>query len=663
MKKRLLMILLVVALLVTAAVFAVQADPTTTPTDPRERPCPCSTHNGTVPNASEWTVNSDSVPTMTDGLHWYMPGGITPGSTVTINGDMEVVIAIPEGKNFNCTGAAQTLVVKGGATVHLVGEGGLCGKGLSGVGGIVRVFTGGTLHIHDNIKIWDWSTDTAATNGGLVRIQNGGHLIMDDGTLTAPANLTGNGGAIILETYDATYGGAPKFTMNGGTINASAVPAGASRLGGAIFCNQGEVTIQGTAQITGTTKAINQGGAIWCHSNTYGKVTIADSAQITGGNAVNGGSIYMLGRELSISGSATISGGQASESGDNVYIASAATLKIASGWTGNASAYISGASSDYGAVLPTANATATGDYTGNLSLENNAMSAGVFKDTEGLRVSGVCVQTKNVNGVQWYLNNAAAVTAAGNNADKVINLYTAEALDLAGKTVYVNFNGQQNVTVSDSMGSGKLYGIDTATGFTGAAAATATGVAAEPFAVDPLTGITYVAKDGHFYPIQVRNDGYGLRTNDMGIYFNAVIDCNPAIQNCIVGYGIDGTLDESFGIDNYLTGGVEDQYPTGGAFYGYINGIMGAGVGNDAETGVAPILTRLWVKLSNGSAEQTIYGADRAKSFKDVMVAINSSWGSLVDSHATVLDMYETYYDVMSTWDLTTIDDAYKAQN
>ena len=153
MKKRLTLILLVVALLVAAAVFTVQADETTTPTnlDLTTFNCPCSKCGG-KPYTGTW-ITSWKWP-MADGDHVYLSNGsATPSSTLGHNVTGEFVLVLDNYTiNSTVTGRVFTLA-KG--TMHIVGNNGvLQGKSMSsttGTGGLIQVYNdsgAGVLNLH-----------------------------------------------------------------------------------------------------------------------------------------------------------------------------------------------------------------------------------------------------------------------------------------------------------------------------------------------------------------------------------------------------------------------------------------------------------------------------------------------------------------------------------
>ena len=604
-------------------------------------------NGGNIYSANELTINK---------------GTISGGSASEYGGAIYIGNGTFTMQDGTVTGGTATL---NGGNIYLAG-----GTDHSISGGKVKDGTAAnTGNIQANVDL-DLSNCTisggVASNGvaGQIMIYGGATVTMTSGTIDGSTrdgaaytgmNATGRGGAIYMD--------GSTFDMQGGTIKGC---ASTDHGGVAAVMNSSTFQMSGDAEvILDSRTSLNHVAGIFTYNST---VNLSGNASIKGlGNkhsGTQGNALSLNGTPLTLSGNASVY--DAGNTRRKNIAANSGLVTIAEGWSGTATIQFPAAAFTDGAVpgatIGTDYATAA-TFTGKLYAENVYVAAKdvtpqVLANNGQLQVAATYIQdAPNFDGITWYLNNAAAV-AAYEEGD-VIRLITTETLDLDGKTVYVDFGGLTvNVT-----GNGTLYGIDTATGFTGDAAATATGATAEPFAVDPLFGTIYVAKDGHFYPIQIKNDGYGVVSTNMGIYFNALIQCNPAIQSCIVGYGIDATLDDSFVADNYLSGSVTDSYPAGGAFYGYISGIMGAGVGNDAETGATPIRTRLWIKLSNGEAEYTVYAADRAKSFKDVMQAINTGWASLTTSHETVLDMYKNYYTVMNTWGLTTIDDAYEALN
>jgi hypothetical protein len=404
---------------------------------------------------------------------------------------------------------------------------------------------------------------------------------------------------------------------------------------------------------------LNHVAGIFTYNST---VILAGNASIQGlGNkhsGTQGNALSLNGTPLTLSGNASVY--DAGNTCRRNIVANSGLVTIADRWNGTASiqfpagAFAGGTVP--GATIGTSYATAT-TYTGKLYAENVSVAAKeltpqVLANNGQLQVGKTYIQ--NTEGIHWYPDNAAAV-AAYEEGD-VIKLITTEALDLAGKELYVDFGGQKEVNVT---GEGTLYGIDTATVGDADAVASVTGaVTTAPFAVDPLTGITYVFHEGGFYPIQVRNTGMTLQPANMGLYFDATVQYHPDLENYINAYGIRATLPQ-FEDMGYLYGEVEGApEDIEGNFHGFISGIMGEDLPND-ETGVALIRAGLYVKLVIGDEEHYIYTAERDMSFKQAMLSIDAKWDKLVEDHARLLDMYRTYYNVMKDWDLVNIDTAY----
>ena len=361
MKKRVLLLMLTLALIVTCAVLSVSASGEDTPAtiDLTKFNCPCSQCGG-KPYTGTWITYDDivggkSVINPNNGDHYYINKTITPGEQIAVSADEEVVYVLDNANIIVGGGstdgiAGRALLVNGvGAKMHLIGNNAVfTAKSASTYNGIAQISTSGELNLYGKLTIQRNSVGTnASTNSGLFRVYKGTVHIHDcdgmnlptndDPVCNAPelANTTASkGGVINMETANdafimdaGTLNGTSKayvggvisaptgtVTINGGIINASKT-AGAVVNGGAIHVDGGTVHINGGTVNGG---AATSGGAIYVNKGT---VTIGNNANSTltatvNGSSVNttsgkGGAIHVAGGTVTMGTKGAIAGGTA----------------------------------------------------------------------------------------------------------------------------------------------------------------------------------------------------------------------------------------------------------------------------------------------------------------------------------------------------------------
>ena len=554
---------------------------------------------------------------------------------------------------------------------------------------------GGNICAYDTISIVDSSTDVKIQNG-TVTGGNGGNLYFFPASTENQINLTRAGSEITGGTATVASGTVGSVGLGGSIyvggeldLISGAVSGGNASYGGGVY-----VAPNGTFGMTGANASIsectatNQGGAGFIAGTfnmSAGTITAdADSAgarllRVQNGTANLSGTANLITNSTSANHGVdvvategndalvTLAGGATFENLGNVdvsiYVQTAgAKLEVLPGWSGTAVVRYAhmvgeGKPVPYGQFIDEDYGVATGNFSGNLYMSGWA-NAPIGAKGGKLRVSGVSIQTEEGN--SWYIDNEAAVDAYREGVASVIKLYWNDELDLNSKTVYVDFNGQQGVNVSN----GTLCGIDTATDFSGesepATVVFGDGVTVETLVANPLSDISYVALDNHFYPIRVNQAGMTMNPANTGLYFNATVECHPALT--ITKYGIDFAL-VGHGRDGvYNVGAPED-----GKFYGYVYGIMGAGIKvddkpvSDDETARTSIQADLYVTLNVGGQEVKVYCDQYEISFWEFMVHINDNkWEELTSAQKnTILKMYDKYEETMSTWNLQNIIEDY----
>ena len=242
--------------------------------------------------------------------------GNRSGAVITLAGDGTA-------RTAQLTGAGQLFKVSGG-TLRLEADIILKGVNANTGNALIGVDTGGTLIMEAGSKITG-NNGTGGGNwaGGGVRMR-GGAFIMEGGEISGNTHVNGNAGGVVLNG-----GGAPQFTMRGGTIRGNEGRYGGGvNVGSGTFTMSGGLITENTAQ--GGTDA--NGGGVW-----MGNVAFEMSGGIISGNqAQNGGGVYGNSGTFTVSGSgAVISGNEASADGGGVYIRGTFNLRDTAAIKGN----------------------------------------------------------------------------------------------------------------------------------------------------------------------------------------------------------------------------------------------------------------------------------------------------------------------------------------
>ena len=340
MKKRIFGLLLIVALLVTAVVFTVQAT---------EATCPCCDKKLSEITWKDWTTTSSTGFNATD--HYRLPaGGVTLTAQVKFTGGTIVLDLAGQAMTTGSTNA-RAIYVQGG-TVHIIDSVG--GGSVSGLntnsGCTVFVNSNGTLNIHGGTIT---STATAAgTNNDRDTIRvNGGKVNIYGGTvegnakagaiyqLLAASRVTVDGGTVnggSRAEGGAAYVSNGILTVKSGTVNASTT----ATKGSAVY-----VATNGTLEVTDT--GVVDGSNVTKGSGTVGTVysdgtVTVSGGEIKGASAGSGGSIYVNAGSLTVSGG-KVFGGQAVNYGDDIFVNNADAEVTFSGGEVSGQAQISAA--------------------------------------------------------------------------------------------------------------------------------------------------------------------------------------------------------------------------------------------------------------------------------------------------------------------------------
>lgn len=612
MKKRIITLLAVLALLVTCAVFAVQAET-------EVETCPCC---GVALSEIEWSTAVPYGQVKTG--HYKRTGHTGPGQGVVVGEGETVVLFLDgsasttgpiyfgkyntktttDGKDLNF----RTIAVQNGGKLYVVGKnavvtGAAVDAGTDSNsyqnGGIAYVGPDSELHLSGDLTV---EVNSLATN-----VPRSGGVIFNAGTVTMDG-VTVNG-------YKAYNGGA---IYSGGTleITNSTINGGTAEYrGGAIYKSGGALTVESSTIYGGAIG--NRAGALY---NGAGKTVVTDSKvfAFNGGEADTGNKyrgIVVAGGELHLNGKTVISS-SAKGTGDgiamtagivtlsdeatvknvegtflrNIWIwkndGTTGKLRIDDNWTGTASV-------TPGSVDVTNHGSAVASkalFYGNVDPETFAFTAGTSTTAKvtGLRLENASHEFPQLAGYQammptcraqlivdgktdsWHVLPSGAVTAYGkiNSADKYIKLWATNAATISSDVV-VDVNGRAVSAWTVNEGA-TLYAFDSTAkaGAAGKTVATAGAGTLAPLFKAP-TGKIYATNAGVIYPVEAAVTHVTLRpgTEMASMYYTATF--NVAAEAGLTG-GVAMTVDANAGtesLENYV-------YTNAAVAAGEANGVL-----------------------------------------------------------------------------------------
>jgi len=319
-------------------------------------------------------------------------------------------------------------------------------------------------------------------------------------------------------------------------------------------------------------------------------------------------------------------------------------------------------------TFPAEYAASTGDFDGTLYMEMAEDLPTIHWDgATGLKASDVQICTKDgiTTDVAWFKSNAAAVAAFEQG---YIKLYNDDPMNLSGKSVHVDFNGN-NAEVT--LAGGKLYGFDSTSGAAapGTAEVTVTDGQAEPFAQNLVTGDNSVAliSGGKttFHTVKVHVSAVNLRPGNTGLYYSAQFACDDVLKEYVDAFGVAVSLDDMPGEDfaedakTLYTSYGKDQLTDGSANSVLIRDVMKQSLAADAnkERAQMQVYANAYLQLTTGG-QTTLILADNPYqlSFKSVMQRVNAAWTNLSESDRTnvIEQIYTPYVEQFSEndWNL-----------
>ena len=564
-------------------------------------------------------------------------GAVTgSGSAIYCSADADVIVE-GNARIFGGTAADGGVLYMGSGTATMTG-GTVVGGTATAKGGVIYL-AGGEVNLNGADIVGG-----TAKNGGAIYAAADTVINMTAGTVSG-ANGLGNGGTVYL---------AGTMNMSGGTVTVN--PNNTYDHSKGIRVNNGVLNLSGSAKVISAGEKEGDGVyAVSTNSAQKAKVTLADNATVCNPDGTWENVIFL-----------------SNWGPDNSTTRYASKIEVAAGWNGSASVkfgYIyssgyamPGAEYTVGMHFPAAYAAAAGDFDGKLYMEMVKTEPTIHWDGEtGLKASDVQILTKDGTDLvaAWYKSNAAAVAAY---REGYIKLYNADPVNLDGKNVSVDFNGNHTEV---TLAGGKLYGFDSAA----TAEVTVTDGDAEVFAQNMVTEAHSVALVAGgkttFHDLQVRIASVSLRPGNAGLYYTARFVCDDAVKAYVDSFGVAVSLEDVPGEDfetdakTLYTGYGKDKLADGQANSVLIQNVMKAALTPDAnkERAEKSIYANAYLKLTvNGQTQLIMADKSSALSMKTVLQRVNGSWVSLsqTDRDNLVEQIYTPYVDkfTVNDWDL-----------
>lgn len=554
-----------------------------------------------------------------------MTNGTVNGTTIT----KDTTKAVNGGAIYSVATGATAVQLNGG-TIN-GGTVALSSNSNKGNGGAIYI-NGGVLNL-GGVDI----VGGTANQGGCMYV-NAGTVNMTAGTISG-ANGLSNGGTVFLKDTMNMSGG--KITVN--PNNTYAYSKG-------IRVNNGTLNLSGDATVISAGKAEGDGVyAVSTNASQKAKVTLAGKATVCNPSGTNASNIFLS--------------NWGSDNSDTRY---ASKIEIIAGWEGSASVkfgyiYSSGyalpdAAYSVGMSIPAAYAVAAGDYSGSLRMEMADGQPNLWWDgATGVKASDVqTVKKVDGNTVSfWEKNNNAAVAAYDGGYIKLLN---ANPIDLQGKEVYVDFNGND---VAVTLSGGKLYGLDSTATVTdaGQSQITVTDGTPETYTQNPVTGqhIIALTENGStsFHTVDIGIDSVSLRPSAAGIYYGASFLCDDVLKPYVDCFGVAVSLLDMPGT-NFEDPGESLYTWTDGKDLGLdsYNSVLIKEIMKDQAAATnksnaqMPIYASAYMKLSMNGQTYTMMGQDTAQmSLKDVLQRIDKQWHGLNETarNSVISQLYDAY--------------------
>ena len=297
----------------------------------------------------------------------------------------------------------------------------------------------------------------------------------------------------------------------------------------------------------------------------------------------------------------------------------------------------------------------------------------VYRLTEGdgtyLYSNALETYVCQVDGADYYRLQNACNGANGNivtwlqDTDQSATVTTNVILDLNG----FDITGTLTVT------TGALTGMDSTATKTAAGNGSVkiTGNVVKDQIID---GVRYVALENDgvytFHVLEMKLKSVSLRPSAAGIYYRAVVECDPVLAAATGSHGIALSVRDMPGTDFEE----QDSYtvtagaPVSGQLFnsGSVFGIFKEGLENNADRGKVKVYANAYLKLTDGTVlmtdgtfgdKITDEGFDGvALSLQDVMGKLNEKFADLTEAQQKSLkDFYATWETAMSDWGLSNL--------
>lgn len=434
MKKRLISAALVVALLVVAAVFTIQAAPNATSTEAIQMTtdgvftaggtvnarCPvCKRDVNWLPLQSKTQFNS------TTDTHYYLAGPVSRTSLLYTQTAGTYCLHL---NGQNLTSSNRGLVITNGSIVNVMGNGTITGVGQNATGAALEMYEG-------KAYLYGGTLTSSVTTRPVVSFGNAKAYVYMYG-----ADIKGNGNVGVLLSqgylyqYDgAIYNGKSNVKMTGGQFN---------MLGGEIYggnaAGGGNVRIEGGSFAMNNDAVIRGGVATSIGGNIYiqGGSAFLLGGTVENGSAPNGGNIYINNANSEVklySGNPVVTGGSATTgNGGNIYV-NTGKLTIEKGEISDGTAAANGGNIGFNAgTLNMSNGTVSIGETGGANLGGNIFLNGCTANITGGSVTGGKATTSGGN---IYVNNS---TLTLNNSTQEAALISSGSAKTGGNIFVIS---------------------------------------------------------------------------------------------------------------------------------------------------------------------------------------------------------------------------------
>lgn len=483
--------------------------------------------------------------------------------------------------------------------------------------------------------------------GLIVSVYGSGEFTMFGGILDATGTVTGGGGCMSVHNYNSV------FTMYGGRL------LGTQSSNGGVVYNRGSMYLYGGEVTGGTTSGSTGSPGIYC--------TYESSSAPVRGNVTIGGDVRVWDNKR----------GNGTQANINVSSKIQENFRVTGNFTGEVGLTVSSPTqgkivgiSDNATIVPgSILVDSNHDYavvpSGNtLVLQTAADKATIVSD-------GQEVNYKTLSrAISAYPGGDAVVKLLTDSAETVT--FPARAnLDLNGfdltgyvtqkGTVYVKDSATDDYTTADAQGCGVLPKTLTK--------------------VQPMPGylMETLANGYSFHCLNLDTVAVTLRPSEVGLYFQSQFGGDEYIKSQVKSYGValgagnapdfaDGTYTAYDGA-TWTVGADKNGNANNLAQGTLLKDIMKPTNSDDDNAAYATkeIYGRAYVELTDG---RRYLGNLVCLTLRDVMTGndempgADGLWAELTGKQQKALvDMYTTYYDVMSDWNLPHIQAAYEEAN